>query len=224
MPKKRARSADTPWLQVGAGLLGRVTSAFAPKVARRQTDIMEKAGVVSMSAADLRARVNDLADRVAGRLERTADRISAETRDPTVRRRALAFKVDAIPAVYTAAYRVDPQVAAADTWALAFQVRECVETGAGRDAFGAQQPFARAEARDLLAEADASVQGMTASQKAFDAARVKVQSGSRSIRSSMRSLRARPSPRSWPSGGPRIGTPSSPWERSRTRSRTSRNA
>ena len=152
-----------------------MTSAFAPKVARRQTDIMEKAGVVSMSAADLRARVNDLADRVASRLERTADRISAETRDPTIRRRALAFKVDAIPAVYTAAYHVDPQVAAADTWALAFQVREWVETGAGRDAFGAQQPLARAEARDLLAEADASVQAMVPSQKVFDAARVKVE-------------------------------------------------
>jgi hypothetical protein len=175
LPTKETHAADTPWLKVGAGLLGRVTSAFAPSVARRQTDIMEKAGTVSMSAADLRARVNDLADRVASRLERAADRISTETRDPTVRRRALAFKVDVLPAVYTAAYRADPQVAAVDTWALAFQVKEFVEAGVGRDAFGAQQPLARAEARDLLAEADASVQGMVASQKAFDTARVKVE-------------------------------------------------
>ena len=129
-----------------------------------------------MSAADLRARVNDLADRLAGALERTADRISAEARDPEVRRRALAFKADAIPAVYTAAYRADPLVAAVDTWGLAFQVREYLENGAGRDAFGAQHPLARAEARDLLAAADASVRGMAASQKVFDAARVKVQS------------------------------------------------
>jgi hypothetical protein len=170
-----SRIADTPWLKVGAGLLGRVTSAFAPNVARRQTEIMEKGGGVRMSAADLRARVNDLADRLAGGLERTADRISAEARDPEVRRRALAFKADAIPAVYTAAYRADPLVAAVDTWGLAFQVREYIETGAGRDAFGAQQPMARAEARDLLAAADASVRGMAASPKVFDAARVKVQ-------------------------------------------------
>ena len=175
-PPKDARTADSSWLKVGAGLLGRVTSAFAPNVARRQTDIMQKAGVVSTSAADLRARVNDLADCLSSRLERTADRIRAETRDPGVHRRALAFKVDAIPAVYTAAYRVDPHVAAADTWALAFQVKAYLDTGAGRDAFGAQQPLARAEARDLLAEADASIQNMTASREAFDTARVKVES------------------------------------------------
>ena len=77
--------------------------------------------------------------------------------------------------MYTAAYRADPLVAAVDTWALAFQVREYVESGAGRDAFGTQQTLARAQARDLLADADACVQGMVTSQKAFEAARVKVQ-------------------------------------------------
>ena len=176
LPAKDTRTTDTPWLKVGAGLLGRVASAFTPSVARRQTEIMEKGGGVSVGAADLRARVNDLADRLAGALERMADRIGTESRDPKVRRRALAFKVEAIPAVYTAAYRSDPLVAAVDTWALAFQVKEYVETGAGRDAFGTEQPLARAQARELLADADASVRGMTASQEAFDAARVKVQS------------------------------------------------
>jgi hypothetical protein len=84
--------------------------------------------------------------------------------------------VDAIPAVYTAAYRADPLVGALETWGLAFQIREYLETGAGRDAFGAQQPLARAEARDLLAEADASVKMVAVSQKVFDATRVKMQS------------------------------------------------
>ncbi len=173
-PAKHARRADTSWLSLGAGLLGRVTSAFAPTVARRQTDIMKKTGAVHMSAADLRAHVNDLADRLASGLERTADRISAETRDLLVRRRALAFKVDVIPAVYTAAYRADPLVAAMDTWALTFQIREYLETGAGRDAFGAQQPLALAQARDLVKDADASVQRMATSQKRFEMARAKM--------------------------------------------------
>jgi hypothetical protein len=175
LPTKDTRTADTSWLKVGTGLLGRVTAAFAPNVARRQTDIMEKSGAVSMSAADLRALVNDLADHLASGIERMADRISTETHDPAVRRRALAFKVDAIPAVYTAAYHVDPQVAAADTWALAFQVAEHIETGVGRDAFGPEQALARAEARDLLAVADAAAQGMVTSQKAFHAARLNVE-------------------------------------------------
>jgi hypothetical protein len=171
---KGTRGAQNSWLNVGAGLLGRVTSAFAPNVARRQTDIMKKTGAVSMSAADLRARVNDLADRLASGLERTADRIGTETRELLVRRRALAFKVDVIPAVYTAAYRADPLVAAMDTWGLTFQIREYLETGAGRDAFGAQQPLARAQARELVADADASVRGMATSQKRFETARAKM--------------------------------------------------
>jgi hypothetical protein len=173
-PAKRTRSAQSSWLNVGAGLLGRVTSAFAPSVAPRQTDIMKKTGAVSMSAADLRAQVNDLADRLASGLERTADRISTETRDLLVRRRALAFKVDVIPAVYTAAYRADPLVAAMDTWGLSFQIKEYLETGAGREAFGAQQPLARAQARDLVADADASVQRMATSQKRFETARARM--------------------------------------------------
>jgi hypothetical protein len=82
LPAKEPPTVEASWLDVGAGLLGRVTSAFAPNVARRQTDIMEKTGGVSLSAADLRARVNDLADRLASGLERTADRITTETRDP----------------------------------------------------------------------------------------------------------------------------------------------
>ena len=173
-PAKHTRGAETSWLNVGAGLLGRVTSALAPGVARRQTDIMKKTGAVSMSAADLRARVNDLADRLASGLENTAERISEETHDHSVRRRALAFKVDAIPAVYTAAYRADPLVAAMDTWGLTFQILEYLETGAGRDAFGAQQPLARAQARDLVADADASVQRMAISQKRFEKARARM--------------------------------------------------
>ena len=65
---------------VAALLVGLGTPACAPKVTRRQTDIMEKLGKVSVSAAVLRVRVNDLADRFAGRIEETADRI--EGREP----------------------------------------------------------------------------------------------------------------------------------------------
>jgi hypothetical protein len=175
MPKKNTRPAGTPWVKVGAGLLGRLTSAFAPKVERRQTEIMAKTGAVKLSSVELRARVNDLADRLAGRLERTADRISTEARDEAVRRRALAFKVDAVPAVYAAAYRTDPLAAALDAWGLVFQIRDYVATGAGRDAFGSQQPVAQAEANNLLDDVDALVKGMTTSEERFDGARVKVE-------------------------------------------------
>jgi hypothetical protein len=146
----------------GAGSIGMAvvvvalaaTWACVPKTAHRQTDVMEKAGTVSVSAAELRALVNALADRFADQIEETADRIGTATSDPAVRRRALAFKLDAVPAAYTAAYRADPLAAVVDVWALAFQVDHYLRDGAGRDSFGAGQVVARDGARELVAEAD----------------------------------------------------------------------
>ena len=126
---------------VAALLVGLGTTACAPKVTRRQTEIMEKVGKVSVSAVVLRVRVNDLADRFAGRIEEAADRIEGESRAVDARRRAALLKVDVIPAVYTAGYRVDPLAAAIDVWVLTYQFSAYVHTGAGRDLFGAQQPL-----------------------------------------------------------------------------------
>lgn len=128
--------------------------ACAPKAAHRQTDVMEKAGTITVSAAELRAAVNALADRFADQIEETADRIGAATQDPAIRRRALAFKIDAVPAVYTAAFRADPLAGVIDAWALAFQVDHYLRDGAGRDAFGPAQGVARDGVRELMAEAD----------------------------------------------------------------------
>ena len=150
--------------------------ACAPKAGRRQTDVMEKTGVVSVSATVLRARVDDLAERLAGRIEETCDKIRREARDPAVRRRALTAKIEAIPALYGAAYRVDPLEAAMDVWALAFQLSQFVrEGGEGADAYAAQQPLVRELARNVLADADAVIEGITTSREAFAGARAKVE-------------------------------------------------
>src|SRR5262245_32769031 len=127
------RASSTRWRWTGAILVGLVAvPACAPKTVPRQTDIMEGTGKVSVRAAVLRARVNDLAQRFAGRIELTAERISAEPSDEALRRRALVLKIDAIPAVYTAAFRADPLTAAVDVWGFAFQFSHYMETGAGR--------------------------------------------------------------------------------------------
>lgn len=173
---RNTHAKRTTWLVIGGSVLAlAAASACAPKAARRQTDVMEKSGKVDVSAADLRARVNDLADSFVGRLEESADRISAETRDRTVRRRALTFKIDAVPAVYTAAYRSDPLAAAVDVWALAFQIDEYLEEGAGRDAFGSEQGLARKAVRDVLADADTLIQGVVTRPEHFVSTRAQVE-------------------------------------------------
>jgi hypothetical protein len=163
--------------QIGlvAGILGPlVAAACAPKVARRQTDVMEKSGQVGVSAAELRVHVNLLADRFADQLEEMADRASAETRDRGVKRRALAFKVDAIPAVYSAAYRADPLAGAVDAWGFAYQLVQYLEEGGGQDAFGSGQALARETARELRAEADRVIESVVARPEHFSRGRVTI--------------------------------------------------
>lgn len=153
---------------VVAGLAALMLAAgCVPKASLRQTDVMQQSGAVNMSAAELRARINEIGDRMAGHLGATADRIAAETQDPKVRRRAIGFKADAIPALYTAAFRADPLIAAVDVWALAFQIDEALGEGAWREAFGPQQPLAREGARALLADIDAEARAIAATPERY---------------------------------------------------------
>ena len=166
-----------PRLGVAVIALGALTvaAACAPKIGQRQTQVMQRSGKVSVSAAELRARVNDLADRFMGRLEEAADRIAADSSDRAVDRHALAFKIDAVPAVYTAAYRADPLASVMDVWALAFQLRRYVDAGPGGKIFGAQQPLAKDMARDLLANADALAQSIAIRPEDYQRARTKLE-------------------------------------------------
>jgi hypothetical protein len=136
---------------------------------------MERTGKVSVSAAVLRARLNDLVERFAGQIELTADRISAETDDGALRRQALVLKVDAIPAVYAAGFRVDPLVAIVDVWGFAFQFRQYFEAGAGQNDFGPRQPLVQECARDLLTDVDAFVKAIAIRPEHFDQARARVE-------------------------------------------------
>jgi len=176
-----SRTSCGRWRRIAAALLAvSVSTACAPKVSRRQTDIMERTGKVSVSTAVLRARVNDLADRFAGKIERTADQIIAETEDDGVRRRALMMKVDTIPAVYAAGFRVDPLAGAIDLWGFAFQFDQYMESGPGRSAFGTQHPVVLTCARELIADADGVIRGVTIRPEYFDKARTRVEGWAKS--------------------------------------------
>ena len=169
------------WQWIGAVIVGAVMgSACAPKTAARQTDVMEQSGKVSVSAAVLRARVSDLVERVAGRIELTADRISAETDDTALRRRALVLKMEAIPAVYTAGFRADPLIALVDLWGFAFQFSQYMENRAGQNGFGTKQPLVQECARALLADTDAVVRAIAIRPEYFEATRAQVEVWARS--------------------------------------------
>ena len=103
------------------------------------------------SALEFRAVANKLAIRVPGLVELTGDRMLARTFDPELRRRALLWKLDGTAAFQQALFRTDPLGAAVETWALAIQVQDAVESAALRDTFGNLQPIAQEGARSITA-------------------------------------------------------------------------
>ena len=103
------------------------------------------------SALEFRAVANKLAIRVPGLVELTGDRMLARTFDPELRRRALLWKLDGTAAFQQALFRTDPLGAAVETWALAIQVQDAVESKALQDTFGNLQPIAQEGARSITA-------------------------------------------------------------------------
>jgi hypothetical protein len=87
-------------------------------------------------------RTYELAERLGGTLEYAADEIRAKSADPAVRRRALLWKADGIPAIYAAAFRPDPLAGTLDLWVLLEQSKLYFTEGAGKAAFGSEQPIA----------------------------------------------------------------------------------
>jgi hypothetical protein len=116
----------------------------------RQSALMEQAGG-TMTASELRVDALELGQWAQGRIERAADSI-ATSDDPDVRRRALLWKINALPMIQEATLQPDPLGAVADLRAFALQMREFFATGPGRDLFGPAQSLAIHTA-DTIAEA-----------------------------------------------------------------------
>ena len=141
----------------------------------RRSAVQERAGSGSMSAAELRTRVYEAAERLGGTLEIAADEIRSKSSDPAVRRRALLWKADGILALYAAAFRPDPFVGALDLWVLVEQMHLYLADGDGKTFFGAEQPTAQAAARQMLALCDEVGTSVASSPESLDRWRSEVQ-------------------------------------------------
>ncbi len=105
----------------------------------------------AMTQTELNARVLtfDYADSFQATVTRTADQIAAGSSDPAVQLAALRWKIEATAASRHAATRSAPMLALLDSWALAAQMREFVDEGAGARLFGTYQGTARSTAVQL---------------------------------------------------------------------------
>lgn len=110
-----------------------------------------------LSSDQLRARIEtrEYAADFVERVVRAADAIASATEDSTVRADTLRWKIGASVASRRAAYRLEPQMALVDAWALAVQMEAFFRDGAGRTLFGSQQTVALDAARGLARDAEA---------------------------------------------------------------------
>ena len=100
----------------------------------------------------MRLRLRALVEPYSGSIVESADRIRAGTTNRAIRREALLWKIEAVPALREALFRPNPLVAIGDTWVLIWQMTDYFEKGRGKQALGAASPIAVATCRYLESE------------------------------------------------------------------------
>jgi hypothetical protein len=117
--------------------------------------------VVNTEQARLRMRA--LVEPYCGAIVASADRISAGTTNRVIRREALLWKMEAVPAMRETLFQSNPFLAITDTWVLLWQMTDYFEKGPGRQALGSAAPIAVATCQHLEEELRSVAVGFTRS-------------------------------------------------------------
>ena len=133
-----------PSLPIAALLVSLSACATIPT----QSEIMKEQGVKASSEA-IRIRLRSEAIPFTGLMAQAADAASAESRDPAVKRRALVWKVNVVPAMYRTLFYQRPLIALLDTWALLVQAEQYLESPEGKAAFGSGAATVLATTKEL---------------------------------------------------------------------------
>lgn len=143
----------------------------------QQTQLMKKTDL-TVSSAQLQVQVRSLAGRFSGLMEETGTEVLEQTDDPAMRRRALLWLTNGIPAMQHALFRPDPLAALLDGWFLVAQMHFYFEEHAPDDL---PRPFAEIAIR-MLDTMESDIKGIviragsensyeTGRQLVYDAAR-----------------------------------------------------
>ncbi len=120
--------------------------------AKSRTPVTSSAKKLRMSPQELRIRVRALIRPTLGIVEEAADRGLRETTDPTVRRGAVVWKIEATTTLLSAMLRNDPVLALADAWGYAFQVENLLARPEVAARYGKNAPEASAAMALIRAE------------------------------------------------------------------------
>jgi len=104
---------------------------------------------VAVNTEQARLRVRVLVEPYCGSLESVADQIIASNTNNAIRREALVWKIEAVPAMCETLFHSNPFLALGDAWVLLWQMLEYFQNGAGRQAMGDSAPIAAAACASL---------------------------------------------------------------------------
>jgi hypothetical protein len=104
---------------------------------------------IALNSEQVRLIMRASVQPLAGIIVEAADRIMNGTTDPVVRRRALVWKIEAVPALREALFLPNAFHAVFDASVLSWQMLDYFQTGPGKDNFGDQQPVAVAACKHL---------------------------------------------------------------------------
>jgi hypothetical protein len=107
---------------------------------------------IAVTPNQIRLRMRSLVEPFAGEIEQTADTITAGTSDRSVKRAAIQWKIEGVPAIRGTLFQPDPFMAVFDTWVLTYQMANYFESGPGRRALGSAAPLAVDTSLKLEAE------------------------------------------------------------------------
>lgn len=91
---------------------------------------------VAVNVEQARLRMRALVEPYCGAVVASADRISADTTNRVIRREALLWKIEAVPAVRETLFHSNPFLSIVDTWVLLRQMTDYFEKGPGKQALG----------------------------------------------------------------------------------------
>ncbi len=122
-----------------------------------ESAVQSSIGMTSLSARRVRIAADHAGAGFMWTVEIAADSIIKSTADADVRRNALVWKANAIPALQSTTHHPDPLVSFIDGWTLMLMMQDYFETGRGRDLFREQQPIAVNAMRNAVQRVEANV-------------------------------------------------------------------
>jgi hypothetical protein len=139
------------WVSLGCLLLTASGCSVSPKRPGTALGVHPESDI-SANTEQIRVRMRALVQPMSSVIVASADQILADTSDPAIRRAALLWKIEAVPALREALFQASPMMGIADAWVLTFQMTDYFEKGPGAKALGETHAIAVTTSQHLEAE------------------------------------------------------------------------